>query len=181
MAEGIGERIKILRIEQGLTLAELGESVSLSPSHLSQIEREKTAPSLSTLLEIAKALNVDPRYFFEIETNVVHIERAKRGPEESSPQKQIEYFPLTPRIGNWRLDVYRIVFQPHTQSEKLDLFSGEEFSFVLYGELMIHIGNEQIILCAGDSIHYDANQPHEWGNYGDQPCIIIWGRAPSLQ
>ena len=181
MPESIGERIKMLRTEKGMTLAELGENVSLSTSHLSQIERDKTAPSLATLLDIARALNVGPRYFFEIENNEAHIQRADRGKHGTMPDRPIEYVPLTPRVRSSKLEVYQVTLQPHTQPEKLDLFSGEEFGFVLSGELTISVGEEEIVLKAGDSVHYDAYQPHTWGNFSDRPCVIIWGRAASLE
>jgi transcriptional regulator with XRE-family HTH domain len=64
LTKSIGERIKALRTERRLTLAGLGEKVTLSVSYLSQIERDKTTPSLSTLMDIAKVLNVGLRYFF---------------------------------------------------------------------------------------------------------------------
>ncbi len=181
MPEGIGERIKILRTEQGLTLAELGEKASLSASYLSQIERDKTAPSLSTLMEIARALNIGPRYFFETEADIAYIQRVGIGDGNHAPGRHIEQLQLTPRTGSSKLEVRKVILQPHTAPEQLELFSGEEFGFVLSGELTIRVGNEQFALAAGDSIHYDAFQPHYWSNAGDRPCVVIWGRAVSLQ
>jgi transcriptional regulator with XRE-family HTH domain len=179
MPESIGERIKALRTEQGMTLAELGEKVKLSTGYLSQIERDKTAPSLSTLMDIAKALNVGPRYFFETEAEEAYILRAHGGQVSPAPDSPIARLRLTPDVGSSKLEAYRVTLQPHTSSEQLDLFSGEEFGFVLTGELTIRIGDEQFVLAAGDSIHYDAFQPHCWGNAGDEPCVVIWSRASS--
>ena len=181
MPENIGDRIRVLRTEHGMTLAELGEKVSLSASYLSQIERDKTAPSLSTLVDIARALKVGPRYFFEIETDVAYIQRADRGQGNQSSSPHKEYLRLTPKIGNRKLEVCKVILQPNTAPERLELFAGEEFGFVLTGELTINVGDEQFVLAAGDSIHYDAYQPHYWGNSGDRPCVVIWGRAASLQ
>ncbi len=164
-----------------MTLVELGEKASLSASYLSQIERDKTAPSLSTLMGIARALNIGPRYFFETETDVAYIQRAGIGQDNHAPSRRIEYLQLTPKIGSSKLEGYKVILQPHTASEQLELFSGEEFCFVLTGELTIRVGDEQFVLVAGDSIHYDAFQPHYWSNAGDRPCVVIWGRAASLQ
>ena len=50
--------------------------------------------------------------------------------------------------------------------------------FVLDGALVIVIDNEQIELEAGDSIHYDANQPYRMCCYGDRPCSVIWCNSP---
>jgi len=179
MPESIGERIKALRTKQGMTLAELGEKVKLSTSHLSQIERDKTAPSLSTLMDVARALNVEPRYFFETEAEVAYILRASRGPDGFASDSPVAHLRLTPGVGNSKLEAFRVILQPHASFEQLDLFSGEEFGFVLMGELTIGLGDEQFVLAAGDSIHYDAFQPHCWSNNGNEPCIVIWGRAAS--
>jgi quercetin dioxygenase-like cupin family protein len=61
----------------------------------------------------------------------------------------------------------------------MDPFSGEELGFVLSGELTVKVGDEQYTLAAGDSIHYDASQPYHWINAGDEPCVVIRGRAVS--
>jgi transcriptional regulator with XRE-family HTH domain len=177
MPESIGERIKALRTEQGMTLAELGEKVKLSTSYLSQIERDKTAPSLSTLMDIANTLNVEPRYFFETEAEVAYILRASGGQDSLAPDSSVARLRLTPDVGSSKLEAYRVILQPHASFERLELFSGEEFGFVLTGELTIGVGDEQFVLAAGDSIHYDASQPHCWSNAGDEPCVVIWGRA----
>ena len=113
MHENISERVKELRTEQGMTLAELGENAKLSTSYLSQIERDKTSPSLSTLMSIARALNVEPRYFFEIETEPAYIKRADRGKDSHASSSPIVRLLLTPKVGNNKLETYRLILQPH--------------------------------------------------------------------
>jgi transcriptional regulator with XRE-family HTH domain len=172
----IGERIKALRSERGLTLADLGEMVKLSTSYLSQIERDKTTPSLATLLDIAQALNVGPRYFFEAEAEAAYILRAGTDQNHLSANPALQVR-LTPDAGNNKLEVYRVQLEPHTSIEQLDPFSGEVLGFVLSGELTLNLGEEKYILGTGDSIHYDASQPYYWSNANDEPCIVIWGKA----
>jgi len=181
MPENIGERIKALRVEQRMTLSDLGEKVNLSTSYLSQIERDKTAPSLSTLMDIARALDVGPRYFFETEAEVAYIQRAGRGPERVTTDSPIECRPLTLDGRDNKLGANWVTLRPHTPPALLDPYLGEEFVFVLSGELTISIGDEQVVLAAGDSIHYNAYQTCYRSNAGDTPCTAIWGRAASLQ
>jgi transcriptional regulator with XRE-family HTH domain len=163
-----------------MTLAELGEKVKLSGSHLSQIERDKTAPSLSTLLDIAKALNVGPRYFFEIEVESVHITRGDKEQNNLTGDKSSVRFHLTPNAMTNKLDVCRVQLEPHSLLEQFDSFSVEELIYVISGELTANIGDERFILATGDSVHYDASQPYSLINTGDKPCVVIIGRAPSL-
>jgi transcriptional regulator with XRE-family HTH domain len=77
MSESVGKRIKALRVEQGLTLARLSQKANISTSYLSQIERDRTTPSLNTLMGIARAFNVGLRYFFETDDEVARIVRAR--------------------------------------------------------------------------------------------------------
>lgn len=179
MVESIGERIKELRIEQGMTLAELGERTNLSTSYLSQIERDKTTPSLSTLMGIARALNVGLRYFFEAEAEAAYVVRADVGQDDLAADAPIVRLCLTPEVGSHKIEVERVMLQPHASSGPLTTYPGEEFAFVLAGEVTISVGDEQFALVTGDSIHYDALQPHCWSNQGNQPCIVIWGRSTS--
>jgi transcriptional regulator with XRE-family HTH domain len=175
--ESIGERIKALRVGQGKTLSDLGERANLSISYLSQIERDKTTPSISTLTSIAKALDVGLRYFFETEAETaVVVRRGEEGVTISSDTRAACQ-PLTPEVGETKLDVCRITLPPHAPSESLPQRAGEELAFVLSGELTITIGDEQFLLSAGDSVHYNALEPHCWQNFGSEPCAVIWSHA----
>ncbi len=177
--KSIAERIKALRTEQGMTLAELGERTSLSISYLSQIERDRTTPSLSTLMNVAKSLNVPLRYFFETEAEAAFILRSDQVQDDPPAHLSVVHLPLSPRLENNKLEVYRVRLKPHTPPEQLTPYPGEEFAFVLSGELSIAVGDEEFVLTAGDSIHYDALQPHRWCNNGDEPCIVLWSHSAS--
>ncbi len=180
MAETIGERIKTLRTGQGMTLAELGEKANLSTSYLSQIERDKTSPSLTTLETIAKSLNIGLRTLFETDDEAAFVLRARKGTNTPTHRDPVVRQPLMPQIGNPEIEVYRITFHPHSATEQINQFAGEEIIYVLNGELTISIGDEQFVLTADDSIHYDALLFHSWNNKSSDFCTIIWGRARAL-
>lgn len=180
MAESIGERIKTLRIEQGMTLAELGEKVNLSTSYLSQIERDKTSPSLTTLESIAKSLNIGLRYFFETDDEATFVVRNSEKAKTSIQKTPVVRQPLMPLMGNPKIEVYRITINSGSPPQQIDQLAGEEVIFVLDGDLTIAIGDEQFTLTAGDSIHYDALLNHSWKNESSASCTILWSRALSL-
>jgi transcriptional regulator with XRE-family HTH domain len=175
--ESIGERIKALRVGQGKTLAELGERAKLSISYLSQIERDKTTPSISTLTSIAKALDVGLRYFFETEAETAFVVRRDEGGAAVLSDTRIACHHLTPEVGEAKLEVCQITLPPLAPSESLPQRAGEELAFVLSGELTITVGDEQFLLAAGDSVHYNALEPHCWQNFGNEPCAVIWSHA----
>jgi transcriptional regulator with XRE-family HTH domain len=177
MEYSIGERVRSLRINQGLTLAELGAMVNLSTSYLSQIERDRTQPSLTTLVNIAKALNVEPRHFFETGENSTLIVQAGQTHPVEHLSPETACYPLTPEDATSNLRVYRVVIQPGSQPYQCSPYSGEEMCFVLKGALTVVAGDETHTLKAGDSIHYDALFLHGWSNQATQPCEFIWSRA----
>jgi transcriptional regulator with XRE-family HTH domain len=177
MKNSIGERIKSLRIKQDMTLAELGEKANLSTSYLSQIERDRTNPSLTTLMNLARALDVEPRYFFISGDDAALVLRASQvlQPETLSPL--MVRYPLSPVDASSTLQVYRVQIQPNSPPQEFDPYSGEELCVVLSGELTVVAGEETHILKAGDSIHYDALLFHSWLNRGEQLCEVILSRA----
>lgn len=177
MESSIGERLKSLRTEQKMTLAELGEKVNLSTSYLSQIERDRTIPSLNTLMNIARALNVEPRYFFDSGNDSVLVLRANLAPQPEALSATMIRYPLSPKAAQNTLKVYRVEIQPHSPPQEFEPYSGEEMVFVLSGALTIVVGDEAYLLNAGDSVHYDALLLHSWANHGDQPCAVIWSQA----
>lgn len=178
MSQSVGERIRGLRTELGMTLAELSEKADISISYLSQVERDKTTPSLNSLSAIARALNVGLRYFFETDEEGAHVVRACDEPDGSGPET-FERVRLTVGEGDGKIEVYRVILQPYTPPQPLATHSGEEFGFVLVGELTVTLGDEQFELAVGDSIHYDAFQPHSWSNQSGEMCVVIWARSPA--
>lgn len=178
MGESIGERIKTLRQHRKLTLADVAAMASLSASHLSQIERDKTTPSLTTLTSIAKVLAVNLRDLFESEENQVYITRATYRPENGDVVLGVRRPRLTSPESGWDLAVHRLTLYPGAPSVEFEPYLGEVFGFVLEGTLLLMVGDEQFELLAGDSIHYDANQPYCLRCGGDIPCTVIWCASP---
>jgi transcriptional regulator with XRE-family HTH domain len=177
MKGSIGYRVKALRTVKDMTLAELGEKLNLSTSYMSQIERDRINPSLTTLMNIARVLEVDPRYFFESGDDTALVTRSDQVIEPEIFKPNMIQYPLSPQDASNRLHVFRVVILPNSSAYEFDTYNGEEMCFVLDGELTVEAGEEIFILIAGDSIHYDALLPHSWSNRSDQICELIWSRA----
>lgn len=176
MTEGIGERIKALRQKRQFTLAKLAEKSDLSASHLSQIERNKTSPSLMTLNSIAEALEVNLRDLFESEQDQMYVTHTSPVLQDSS--SSLSMLPLTRSGSGWDLQVYRLSLSPEAALLNFEPYSGEILVFVLQGTLQITIDGEQFELQTGDSLHSDARQSHCLGCAGDQLCVVMWCNSP---
>ena len=178
MGESIGDRIKNQRQKQDLTLAKLAEKSNLSASYLSQVERDKSTPSLMTLVSIAEALEINLRVLFESEGDQIHTARATYGPEETNATSPVVRSQLTSPDSGWNLEVDRLTLHPEAPCLEFQSHPGEVLGFVLEGTLLIVIEGEQFELESGDSIHYDANQPYRLCCGGDAPCTVIWCNSP---
>ncbi len=176
MPEGIGERIKFLRQKRQFTLARLAEKSDLSASHLSQIERGKTSPSLMTLNSIAQALEINLRDLFESEQDQIYLNRTFPAPKaEETPFSML---PLTRQGSGWDLQVSWLSLGPGQTPVDLEPYPGEFLVFVLEGTLRLRIEGEDFALQAGDSLHSDARQQHRLCCAGRQPCQVIWCNSP---
>jgi transcriptional regulator with XRE-family HTH domain len=175
----LGKRLKALRAERELTLAQLGRQVGLSSSYLSQIERGVSMPSLGTLTTIASVLAVDVGHFFEDEVSSHWIVRAGDTRRlEGLGDSLVEL--LSGEAGERRFQPYRLVCQPGALGDERPVHSGEEFGFVLRGQLTVTVGEETFVLEAGDSIHCETLQSRSWRNDGDEECVVICAVSPPI-
>jgi transcriptional regulator with XRE-family HTH domain len=177
--QNLGKRLRALRDDQGLTLAQLGQQVALSASYLSQVERGVTMPSLPRLTAIAAALDVEVRYFFEDDVSSPRVVKLNQGKRLRSTANTIVEL-LSADLLDKKIQPYRLACQPGAARDQLPTHPGEEFFFVLKGQLTVTVGEEPFVLEAGDSIHYQAFQPHSWRNEGDEECIVIWAVSPPI-
>jgi quercetin dioxygenase-like cupin family protein/DNA-binding XRE family transcriptional regulator len=176
-AESLGRRLRALRTEHGITLAQLGSMVGLSASYLSQIERNKAKPSLVTLSSVAETLGVELRSFFEHSTPVWKVVRKGRGEGFGSGGAKISFELLSSGGVRGKFKPYRVTCWPGMDISA-EGHRGEEFVFVLDGQIQIGVGEEIHSLMDGDSIHYQGNQPHAWRNKSEQECTLIWALSP---
>ena len=177
--QDLGKRLRALRNEWGLTLAQLGQQVGLSASYLSQIERGVAIPSLSRLTAIASALDVEMGYFFENDVPSPCVVRLNQGKKLSDTTDIIVEL-LSVDLSDKEIQPYRVVCQPGASKGQPPTYPGEEFGFVLKGQLTVTVGEETFVLEAGDSIHYQTLQPRSWRNEGDEECIAIWAISPPV-
>jgi len=177
--DDLGRRLKILRNGRGLTLVQLGEQVGLSASHLSQIERSAAMPSLASLAIIARALDVDVGHFFEDDVSSHWVVRANQGRRLwGGSDTRADLLSADP--SGKKIQPYRLVCQPGASIDQPPTHQGEEFGFVLKGQLTVAVGEETFVLHAGDSIHCETLQPRSWCNEGQGECIVICAVSPPV-
>lgn len=172
----IGEKIKKLRKEQGMTIAVLAKKSGLSSGLISQIERNIVVPSVITLWRISSALDKNVSHFFneEINTDIDIVVRKNSHRKIYIDSMNAIYELLTPNP-NRKIEVHKVTIKGEVSSiNDLRAHEGEECGYVIKGTLMVKMPDKEYILNEGDSIEFDSTIPHRYINVGGRECVSIW-------
>jgi transcriptional regulator with XRE-family HTH domain len=187
----LGARIRQQRKKKGLLLSELAQQCGISPSFLSQIERDQASPSISTLHTIADAFNLPLAHFFvdpqshpesQVEpkaTNAeVYVVRANQRKILIYPGSGIKNELLSPDL-NHAIQMMWVIIPPGAETGPEGLVhKGEECGVILQGTVEIWVGNEHYILGPGDSIYQNSQIPHHSRNIGQDDVIVVTAITP---
>jgi transcriptional regulator with XRE-family HTH domain len=179
VAPGIGSKIRKLREESGLTATELAAKASLSPSMLSQVERDIVTPSISSLRSIATALKVPAFYFLieESEPDEIVVRRQDRRTLQL-PDYNAIYQLLSPSLDK-RIEMISFELPSgEATCETPMAHEGEECLVVVSGRLKVVLADREIILETGDSIYFERSLPHQLINIGDGTASAICAISP---
>ncbi|PLX89158.1 MAG: Cro/Cl family transcriptional regulator [Desulfuromonas sp.] len=175
----IGQQIRGLRQNRRMTLQDLSEQTDLSKPLLSQIENDQVIPPLATLLRISKALNIPLHTFFQEEDNTQKclIVRAgevgptNRRPKLEGPPQPYHYQSLAYGKKHKHMEPFLMEFEPQqTEHVSQVQHAGEEFLYLLEGNVELCYGDETYRLSAGDSAYWDSNEPHSLKAVGERPA-----------
>ena len=196
----IGERLRSRRQEAGLSLRDLAERLGVSPSLISQIERGRANPSVSTLYAIVAELDIS------LDELLFDRRMDRSSAREARPDASVPDSPSGPiQRGNQRTRIrlasgviwerlttrsepgtefLYVIYEVGGASSPDDAYqrhSGHEWGYVLSGSLRVTIGFDDHVLQPGDAVSLESTTPHRLVNAGDTPVHAIWfveGRDP---
>lgn len=166
--ENLGSSIKEIRQQKKMTLKDLSEETELSISFLSQLERGKSSATLKSLKKISLALGVNPSYFFQQE-NLNQNDTITTRLSES----QFYYKDLSGNLEQPAFSPLLIVMKPGQREESLMTHTGQEFIYMLEGQLTVQIKDGVHTLNPGESIMFDSMDPHYWYNYTNEDIRFL--------
>jgi len=176
----VGERVKRIREQKGLSLKDMAQRTGLSEAMIRQIEDELISPPLGTLIRLGKALDMQmgtiispagPRPY-----TIVRADERKAVSRYASKQGQrlgYSYQHLAFDKGDRNMEPFLVTLEPSDVEDELSSHDGEEFIFVLKGDMEARIGEATEILHPGDCIYYDSTRPHLVTPHGDGPTLIL--------
>lgn len=167
----VGAKIKRLRETKNLSLEEISERSGLTVEQIQSIETDQNLPSLGPLIKIARALGVRLGTFMDDNDALGPIvTRAKDREADSSisfsngatdARKHMEYHPLAQQKAGRHMEPFVIDINPEeTPNFQLSDHEGEEFIYVMQGEVELVYGKETFHLYEGDTIYYDSIVKH---------------------
>ena len=180
----VGYKIKGIRESKNLTIEEVSERSGLSAEQITSIENDQNLPSLGPLIKIARALGVRLGTFMDDNDALGPVVcRAADRERDSSisfsngatdARKHMEYHPLAQQKAGRHMEPFVIDVNPTEQLDyKLSAHEGEEFIYVLEGELEVDYGKEKYTLKEGDSIFYDSIVKHHVHGAPGKPAKIL--------
>jgi quercetin dioxygenase-like cupin family protein len=180
----VGKAIRTLRKEKSLSLRELSQLSGLSTGFLSMVERGRSSLALTSLNNVAKALDTEVADLFASERKVrvshplPHVSRAKEDGRLSIASSQRVYKVLSPRAPGLVFEPLLVTVGPNSDLEEPYSHEGEEFAYVIEGELIFAVDSEEYRLGPGDSIHLLPTVPHAIRNDTEEPAKVLWVLTP---
>jgi quercetin dioxygenase-like cupin family protein/ribosome-binding protein aMBF1 (putative translation factor) len=176
----MGMRIKKARESRGLSIFDIYLRTDIDVDQLSQIEAGKVVPPLGAVIKIAKALDLKMGYFIsgeEVKAYTIVRRDDRKVASRYDPSKEkyygYEYEPLAPHKMDRYMEPFLVTLEPSETEEERSTHDGQEFIFVLHGEMEVRLGEEIHILEPGDSIYYDSTVPHLVKCHGKETTKIL--------
>ena len=176
----LGEKLKRFRLARNLTLKDVELKAEVSATHISEIERGMTSPTVGALAKIAKALGTEPSYFLVVDHSppVSVVRRAKRRViYDDSMGARLQR--LCDGIRNSEMSFIEVELEPGGNDRVEPVtHSGEEFIHILKGVVELFLGLDRHLLKEGDSLHFKSNEPFTIRNIGDGQARLVWATMP---
>ncbi len=164
--ESLGERIRTARDIRGLTLEDISSRTGIDVNSLKRIESTEMVPPLGQLIRLGKALDMKMGYFISpgVDKPMTIVRKGQgkdiaRHGKKKGEQYGYSYESLAPEKANRMMEPFIVTLLP-TDTEEFSSHDGQEFIFVLEGEMKVQVGDKVEFLKPGDAVYYDSNQPH---------------------
>lgn len=169
----LGIRLRSLRSQHGWTLEGLAKRSGVSEAYLSRLESGDRQPSLAVLFSLAQAFGVALPSLFESEPQEASCIVVRTGSTTSQQGHGLCYQSLSNGDRFTKLQPIRVTVPLDRPEDCFYEHDGEEWLYVLLGQLGLIFNDEEHILHPGDAAHFDARKPHRLLARGEEDAEII--------
>lgn len=178
----LGKKVKIMRETRNLSLEDLAERANLKVDGIEKIENGELIPGLTPLIKIARALGVRLGTFLDDQQDIGPVITRKdeekeitRFSDKDKPnQSDLDFYSLAQNKSGRHMEPFMIDIYPSSEDGiKLSSHEGEEFIYVMKGEVEIIYGKDTHVLKEGESIYYDSIVKHHVHSHGTEAAKIL--------
>lgn len=174
----IGQRIKRLRIKNGLTLEELASRCELTKGFISQMERDLTSPSIATLDDITEALGVSMAEFFIEEQDEKIVFAQEDFFVDEKEDVSIQW--IVPNAQKNEMEPIELHLKPQSKSFVVSPHEGEEFGYVLSGRIVLVDGEKRYTVKKGQTFYIKGTNEHYLENTSQNLSKVLWICTPPI-
>lgn len=173
----IGQRIKDLRLSCELTQEELADRCELTKGYISQLENDLTSPSIATLIDILSALGTNIKEFFSKDDSEEKVVFTK---EDFIVKEREDYVLswLVPNAQKNEMEPVKILLKAGKETEEDFPHEGEEFGYVLKGQIKLVLGKRVVKVKKGESFYFIPSKVHKIVNSSEIDAEFIWVSSP---
>ncbi len=172
----LGEKIKQMRNQKGLTQKELADRCELTKGYISQLENDLNSPSIATLTDILAALGSNLAEFFREETEEKIVYSKNEFIEKN--ENGVLWNWLIPNAQKNMLEPVLVELEEGAETAGDIPHEGEEFGYVLEGKIAVALGNKHHLCKKGEAFYYPAGKPHSILNKGKGKARFLWISTP---
>lgn len=161
----IGQRIKNLRVQKGLTQEELGERTDLTKGYISQLERNLSSPSMETFFSLLEVLGCQPQDFFNVESTqqkVVYEVDERTSYIDEEKRYEVEW--LVPDSNENKMEPIFLTLERAGEFKEFEPSMSETFAYVIEGSVVVELGSNRYVATEGQAIYYRATEVHQIKN-----------------
>ena len=168
--DSVGKKIKKARIEKDISLDFVANETGFSTEYLKKVEADGTMPPVGTILQIARALDIDSGLLLKEQES----ELTNRISASTKRTESYVYKTLTPGVEKKHLKAFQITIDPMQEHSGVGYqHEGEEFVFVLSGKIEVLVGDNVNVLDEGDSLHFNSGIRHNLKNLIEKTASLI--------
>ena len=176
----IGDKIKTRRTQKNITLEQLAQKAGVSKGLISQIENNRTVPSLPVLFNIIHSLEDNlPSFFEDLQNGSAgnHFLLVRAGQEKHFTKEPVKGFSykriLTRSVASQATDVVLLELKKKATRRQMIRTDAFECKYVLKGDIEYQIGKDTLLLHEGDTLFFDGREPHRLRNIGNGDATML--------
>lgn len=174
----IGNKLRELRLANDLTLEELASRSELTKGFLSQVERNLTSPSISTLSDLLEALGSSLSEFFHEEKEEQIVFSTNDFFVDEQPDYTIEW--VIPNAQKNEMEPILLTLHPQCHSKEMQAHSGEEFGYILKGSVVLVKGSKRYALQEKETFYLRGKTSHYLVNESQEDAQVLWITTPPM-